>query len=227
MGTNLSAGSTLVARNMSETVNKNFKVATFAMGCFWHPDALFGCQKGVYRTRVGYTGGTMLNPTYRNLGDHTEAIDIDFNPEELSYDQLLKLFWINHDPTEMHKRQYRSVIFYRDEEQKEAAIKSKEEYQKLHRKPIVTAIELFNIFYNAENYHQKYYLQTHHKKLFNSLNIAEKNLIDSEVAAKLNGFVVGENTKEAFDEQCLSYKLSQESISYIYQMIKKGKQVHC
>ncbi|GBM97025.1 Peptide methionine sulfoxide reductase [Araneus ventricosus] len=207
--------------------SSNMKTATFAMGCFWHPDALFGCQKGVQRTRVGYTGGTLHNPTYRNLGDHTEAIDIDFDPEVISYEDLLELFWKNHDPTVPHKRQYRTAIFYRDEEQKALASESKKKKEKVFKNQILTAIEPFNKFYNAEDYHQKYYLQTHHTKLFNSLGIKPKDLVDSTIAAKLNGYVVGENTMEAFHFDCELLGLSPEYTAYVEKMIAKGKQAHC
>ncbi|GIY73248.1 hypothetical protein CDAR_572661 [Caerostris darwini] len=209
------------------TQSLKMKTATFAMGCFWHPDALFGCQKGIYRTRVGYTGGTLHNPTYRNLGDHTEAIDIDYNPEIVSYENLLKLFWKNHDPIEPNKRQYRSVIFYRDDEEKGLASESKKEMEKVSKSPILTAIEPFNKFYNAEDYHQKYYLQTHHTKLFNSLGIKPKDLVDSTIAAKLNGYVVGENTIDSFHSDSELLNLSPENKSYVEKLIARGKQAHC
>lgn len=80
-------------------VNIPAKKATFAMGCFWGPDAYFGATKGVLRTRVGFTGGSKDGPAYKSLGDHTEAIEIDFDPSEISYESLLQLFWTNHDPT--------------------------------------------------------------------------------------------------------------------------------
>lgn len=80
-------------------VNIPTKKATFALGCFWAPDAYFGATKGVIRTRVGFTGGSKGAPTYRNLGDHTEAIELDYDPNEISYKQLLDIFWEIHDPT--------------------------------------------------------------------------------------------------------------------------------
>jgi len=206
---------------------KNFKIATFAMGCFWHPDAVFGCQKGVYRTRVGYTSGSKLNPTYRDLGDHTEATEIDYDEDILRYEDLLELFWKNIDSTDSHNRQYRSAIFYRDEEEKKLASESKNRVEKTLGKSVTTAIEPFQKFYPAEDYHQKYYLQTHHKKLFSSLGIAQKDLIHSQVAAKLNGFVVGENTVEAFNEECEKFGLSEENLDYVRKMIARGKQAHC
>lgn len=80
-------------------VNIPTKKATFALGCFWAPDSFFGTTKGVIRTRVGFTGGTKDLPQYRNLGDHTEAIELDYDPNEITYDKLLDIFWTHHDPT--------------------------------------------------------------------------------------------------------------------------------
>ncbi|XP_035229845.1 peptide methionine sulfoxide reductase-like [Stegodyphus dumicola] len=160
-------------------------------------------------------------------GDHTEAIEIDYDPDLTSYEKLLQLYWENHDPTEVHKRQYRSAVFYRDEEEKKLALDSKQRKEKLIGKPVVTVIEPFDRFYNAENYHQKYYLQTHHEKLFKSLGIKESDLIDSTLAAKLNGYLVGLNTVDAFNAECQAFGLSPEHIDYVRQMIAKGKRSHC
>jgi len=86
--------------------------AVFGMECFWSPDALFGAQKGVIRTRVGYAGGEKKDPTYRDLGKHTETVLVEYNPEKISYDKLLELFWKNHDYNRKRKPQYASKIFY-------------------------------------------------------------------------------------------------------------------
>uniref|UniRef100_A0A336MPZ9 peptide-methionine (S)-S-oxide reductase n=1 Tax=Culicoides sonorensis TaxID=179676 RepID=A0A336MPZ9_CULSO len=104
-------------------VNIPFEKATFGMGCFWSCDSLFGAQKGVLRTRVGYSGGKSKQPTYRNIGDHTECIEIDFDPTKVSYTQLLNLFWNNHEYglTTRIKTQYQSLILYHNEKQKEMA----------------------------------------------------------------------------------------------------------
>ncbi|KAG8183611.1 hypothetical protein JTE90_025162 [Oedothorax gibbosus] len=203
------------------------KTATFAMGCFWHPDAMFGCQKGVYRTRVGYTSGSSTNPTYRNLSDHTEATEIDYDPTAITYVDLLKLYWKHQDPSVAHKRQYRMAIFYREEEEKDVATDMKKEIETKVGRQVSTSIEPFTKFYNAEDYHQKYYLQTHHVKVFKSLGIKQNELRDSPVAAKLNGYVVGENTIESFEEIVGLLGLSPESAEYVRKMIAKGKSAHC
>jgi len=142
--------------------------ATFAAGCFWGVEAAFRQIKGVRRTTVGYSGGTLENPGYRDVCSgrtgHAEAIEIEYDPMEVSYAELLQVFWENHDPTTLNRQgpdvgtQYRSVIFYHDEEQKLAAIRSKEELASSgrYRNPIVTEIVPAAEFYRAEEYHQQY-----------------------------------------------------------------------
>ena len=98
------------------------ETATFALGCFWGPDSLFGCTKGVVRTRVGYSGGTLKNPTYENIGDHIETIQLDYDPDQASYERLLWVFWGGHSPQDRAwKRQYMSAVFFHDDEQKRLA----------------------------------------------------------------------------------------------------------
>lgn len=143
--------------------------ATFAAGCFWGVEAAFRQIKGVKETAVGYSGGTYENPGYRDvctgLTGHAEAVEVEFDPEVLSYSELLSVFWENHDPTTLNRQgpdvgsQYRSAIFYHDEEQKAAAIASMEELSNSgrYKKPIVTEITPAVKFYRAEEYHQQYF----------------------------------------------------------------------
>lgn len=142
--------------------------ATFAAGCFWGVEAAFREVKGVSSTRVGYTGGAMENPTYRDVctdrTGHAEAVEVTYDPAQVSYNDLLKVFWENHDPTQLnrqgpdHGSQYRSAIFYHDEAQEAAARASKERLEEAHRfrRPIVTQIVPAPRFYEAEDYHQQY-----------------------------------------------------------------------
>ena len=127
--------------------------AIFAMGCFWGPQAFFDKLPGVTATRVGYTGGTKRDPTYTELGDHTEAIEVTFDPKKISYEQLLDHFWKQHDSTVPQKIQYRSAIFPLDETQRDSAESS------LRNQPgqIQTAIDPAKVFSEAEDYHQKYF----------------------------------------------------------------------
>ncbi|MGH9528472.1 MAG: peptide-methionine (S)-S-oxide reductase MsrA [Terriglobales bacterium] len=142
--------------------------ATFAAGCFWGVEATFRQLPGVSSTRVGYIGGNSANPTYKDVctdtTGHAEAVEVDYDPEEISYDRLLEVFWENHDPTQLNRqgpdfgKQYRSAIFFHDAQQETAAKASKEALEKSHRfsKPVVTQIVPAVTFYEAEDYHQQY-----------------------------------------------------------------------
>ena len=145
------------------------EVATFAGGCFWCTEAIFTRLKGVEKTISGYAGGKMGRPSYEQVsrGDtgHAEAIQITYDPKIISYEDLLAIFWHTHDPTTLNRQgvdvgpQYRSMIFYHSEEQKEKALASKEKVKKegVYKNPIVTEILPFESFYKAEDYHQNYY----------------------------------------------------------------------
>jgi peptide-methionine (S)-S-oxide reductase len=142
--------------------------ATFAAGCFWGVEAAFRQVKGVKATAVGYTGGHTPNPTYEQVctdrTGHAEAVEVEFDPAEVSYEQLLQVFWENHDPTQLnrqgpdHGSQYRSAIFYHTPEQHTAALDSKRQLENSgrYRRPIVTTIVPAAEFYRAEEYHQQY-----------------------------------------------------------------------
>lgn len=143
--------------------------ATFAAGCFWGVEDAFRQVKGVTSTAVGYTGGTTKNPTYQDVctdrTGHAEAVEVEFDPKQVTYEQLLKVFWENHDPTTMNRQgpdlgtQYRSAIFFHDAEQEKAARGSKEALEKSgkFKRPIVTQIVAAPEFYRAEDYHQQYF----------------------------------------------------------------------
>jgi len=130
--------------------------ATFSLGCFWHPDIYFSKIPGVIRTTVGYAGGMKENPTYENLGDHTETVEIIFDPAKISYQELLEHFWNQHDPMILQKTQYKSIIFNHDKGQQEHAETSLLKQQQSTHKKIFTEIKPATIFYKAEEYHQKY-----------------------------------------------------------------------
>ena len=142
--------------------------ATFGAGCFWGVEAAFRQLPGVLSTSVGYLGGTMTNPTYRDVCSgrtgHAEVVQVTYDPESITYDDLLTVFWDNHNPTTMNRQgpdigtQYRSAIFYHDDEQKATAISSKDERDRSGRlgKPIVTEITAATEYYEAEDYHQQY-----------------------------------------------------------------------
>jgi peptide-methionine (S)-S-oxide reductase len=142
--------------------------ATFAAGCFWGVEETFRNIKGVTETAVGYTGGNRANPTYPQVctgaTGHAEAVEVVFDPAQVSYEQLLNVFWENHDPTTPNRQgldvgtQYRSVIFFHSPEQQQAALVAKAALERSGRfnRPIVTQIVPAGEFYRAEEYHQKY-----------------------------------------------------------------------
>lgn len=146
-----------------------FKQATFGNGCFWCTEAIFQRLRGVEEVTPGYSGGDVENPTYEQVGTgttgHAEAIQITYDPAQVSYDELLEVFWKTHDPTTRNRQgndvgpQYRSVIFYHDEEQKRLAESYKQqlEAQQIWPRPIVTEIVPFSRFWPAEDYHRNYY----------------------------------------------------------------------
>jgi len=142
--------------------------ATFGAGCFWGVENAFRKIKGVVDTVVGYMGGTLENPTYEDVctdkTGHAEVVQITFDPTVVSYEELLNVFWSIHDPTQLNKQgpdigtQYRSIIFYYDQNQKKIAeeSKKKQEQSGKYKKPIVTEITESKEFYKAEEYHQRY-----------------------------------------------------------------------
>ncbi|HEX4594422.1 MAG TPA: peptide-methionine (S)-S-oxide reductase MsrA [Bryobacteraceae bacterium] len=142
--------------------------ATFGAGCFWGVEAAFRQVKGVKATAVGYMGGKLNDPTYQDVctdrTGHAEVVQVEFDPAEVSYEELLRVFWDNHDPTTLNRQgpdtgtQYRSVIFYHTPEQEAVAKASKEALAKSGRfkKPIVTEITAAPEFWRAEDYHQQY-----------------------------------------------------------------------
>jgi peptide-methionine (S)-S-oxide reductase len=140
--------------------------AVFAAGCFWGVEAEYRMVRGVVATQVGYTGGISPNPTYEEVCSHTtghaEAVEVEFDPEVVSYDDLVERFWRLHDPTQVNRQgwdvgdQYRTAIFALDEVQAATATASRERAQQRFRKPIATRIERAGPFHRAEEYHQQY-----------------------------------------------------------------------
>ena len=148
--------------------------ATFAAGCFWHVEEIFRKTNGVKSTQVGYCDGATKNPTYEDVctdnTGHAEAVEIDYDPQEVSYEDLLKIFWNNHNPTTLNRQgpdigtQYRSTVFFYTLEQQKAAMEMKERLNPLARKKfqkdIVTEIKPASTFYRAEEYHQQYFAKS-------------------------------------------------------------------
>jgi peptide-methionine (S)-S-oxide reductase len=168
------------------------RTATFGLGCFWGPEARFGAITGVVRTRVGYAGGTKQSPSYYALGDHTEVVQIEYDPEELAYSELLDVAWRSHDPfSTAHKRQYRGVVLVHDDDQRAVAEQSRDALAERTGKPVRTPIEDLGEFYLAEDYHQKYELRSTPVLGDELVELYGDDLVDSTVATRLNGFVAG------------------------------------
>jgi peptide-methionine (S)-S-oxide reductase len=156
---------------MNQSHDDKLRLATFGSGCFWCTEAIFERVKGVVSVVSGYAGGTVDNPSYDDVctgtTGHAEVVQLKFDPDVVSYDELLEIFWKTHDPTTLNRQgadtgpQYRSVIFYQDEDQKKKAEMYKSELNKagIWKDPIITEISPLKKFYLAEKYHQDYYKQ--------------------------------------------------------------------
>lgn len=145
------------------------QTTTFGAGCFWCVEAVFQQLEGVHSVVSGYTGGTTVNPNYKavciGMTGHAEVVQIEFDSDEISFEELLEVFWQTHDPTTLNRQgndvgtQYRSVIFYHSDEQQKIAEKSKNDLEKsnIWQDPIVTEITQIEVFYPAEEYHHNYF----------------------------------------------------------------------
>jgi peptide-methionine (S)-S-oxide reductase len=171
------------------------ETATFALGCFWGPDVEFGAREGVVRTRVGYAGGTREDPTYHDLGDHSEALQVDYDPAVVSFADLVDVAVANHDPRRQpRKRQYQSVLFYETGEER-AAIEAR--LEDIHAS-VETRVEPLDSFHLAESYHQKYNLRSDRATLnaFEGAGYDDADVRESPAAAGLNAAVAGKSVPE-------------------------------
>lgn len=182
--------------NLLETI-------TFGMGCFWGPEARFGYLPGIIKTRVGYAGGKEGQPTSKNTLDFTEALQIKYDPKLLSLDEILSQFFDQHNTTRApYSIKYRSVLFYQNAEQKEKMSQKVEEMKQKYG-VIYTAVEPLEQFYEEVTRHQKYYLQRW-KPVYQKwcqLNFGEELLVDSTLAARLNGLSRGVGTIEEIQRE--------------------------
>lgn len=198
------------------------ETATLALGCFWGPDAQFGVTPGVIRTRVGYAGGRQPDPTYYDLGDHIETVQIEFDPMITSYQQLLDIFWRSHNP---HKpgwlRQYMSAIFFHNTSQENLARETLEREFKKTNREIFTEILPYEKFYMAEGYHQKYYLRQHRDLVRDYIMIYpdENDFIHSTSAARVNGYVGGHGNLMTLEEEIESLGLSERGNEVLKEIV--------
>jgi peptide-methionine (S)-S-oxide reductase len=158
----------------------------------------------VIRTRVGYAGGTTDNPTYQKLGDHSETIQVDYDPTQISYQELLEVFWSSHSPTNRPwSQQYASIIFYHNEEQRRLAVETKDRRAAETGRRIFTEVVPFSGFYLAEDYHQKYRLQQAPDLMaeFRAIYADSADFVDSTAAARANGYIGGHGTLAALEAE--------------------------
>jgi methionine-S-sulfoxide reductase len=172
----------------------------------------------VIRTRVGYTGGTTENPTYHRLGDHTESIQIDYDPTQISYEELLNEFWKGHSATSPpFSRQYASFIFYHSETQKELALATRSQEKAQRGQEIYTEIVPAGTFYRAEPYHQKYRLRGKPALMqeFGAAYPNEEDLVNSTAAARVNGYLGGYGSCEQFRTEMDELRLSSKGLEQL------------
>ena len=202
------------------------ETATFALGCFWSPEARFGSLPGVVCTRVGYAGGTMQNPTYHNLGDYIEAVQLTYDPELITYEDLLDRFWSNHDPTRRPwKRQYTPALFTHDDRQEQLAQATKEKIAGSTTSPVRTEILPASPFYLAEDYHQKYHLQQQpvlrdeYRDIYPNL----EDFVDSPAATRVNGYVAGYGTVERLNADLDRLGISPAGQKKLQEIVRAGR----
>jgi peptide-methionine (S)-S-oxide reductase len=188
---------------------------------------MFGVVPGIIFTKVGFSGGSKKDPTYRSLGDHTECVELEYDPQQTNYEELLKVFWNNHDPTGHLPRQYMSAIFYHDEEQRHSAENSMAA-EKKKKSGITTSIMPALTFYDAEDYHQKYLLQQH-PALCNMLNLdpSKEALIASHVAARINGYVGGYGSMDAFEKEWPTLGISEKCAEFVRRKHRSAPRSSC
>jgi peptide-methionine (S)-S-oxide reductase len=174
--------------------------ATFALGCFWGPDARFGAVDGVVRTRVGYAGGTKADPSYQTLGDHTEVVQVEYNREQVAFHELLDLAFEEHSPLHQpEKRQYQNIIFTENDTQRET-LRDYLESNGYTPDSIETRLEGLSAFHIAETYHQKFNLSGKRwiTGPFEEAGYDDIDIRESPAAAKLNAHVAGHDVSVPF-----------------------------
>ena len=202
------------------------KTAMFALGCFWSPEARFGSLPGVVRTRVGYAGGTTQNPTYHNLGDHIETVQLAYDPELITYEDLLEHFWNSHDPTRRPwKRQYTPALFTHDDRQAQLAQTAKKKAARSTTSSIRTEVLSACPFYLAEDYHQKYHLQQQpvlrdeYRAIYPDLD----DFADSPAATRVNGYVAGYGTAHDLNADLGRLGLSATGQKKLQEIVRAGR----
>jgi len=180
----------------------------------------------VVRTRVGYSGGTKKSPTYHDLGDHTETIQLDYDPTQISYKELLEIFWESHNPgSRSWSRQYMAAIFFHNDQQKKLSLETKDQVAARIKDEVYTQILPATEFYLAEDYHQKYFLRRE-PELLNELTAiyhSTKDFVASTAAARLNGYVAGYGNRAGIEAEISSLGLSPAGNKRLVGMVSKSE----
>ncbi|MBA2942602.1 peptide-methionine (S)-S-oxide reductase [Paenibacillus sp. CGMCC 1.16610] len=205
--------------------NGNDQTVTLGMGCFWSPDALFGQLAGITRTRVGFAGGTTENPTYRQLGDHSETVEMDFDSSIVSLEAILHVFWSNHNPVNINDykgRQYRSLVLYRDPSQLDIIRKVMANSEEQGKGTPDTEVAPFKGFYPAEDRHQKYYLKRYPDAIdkLSTLFPTEEALTNATLAARLNGLAKGYTNRDRIINEIRTWLISGKEQEEIIRLIR-------
>lgn len=213
---------------MASLPGSNVETVTLGMGCFWSPESLFGQLPGVIRTRVGYAGGSSNAPTYRDMGDHTETVQIDFDPEMITLENILDVFWNNHNPMNINEykgSQYKSLLLYRDENQEKAMKQVLTQRKELGKGEPATEIAPDSGFHLAEDRHQKYYLKRypHALEKLGTLYTSQDELMNATLAARLNGLAKGYTNMEHVINEIKQWPIHSSLRDHVITLMKQMK----
>jgi peptide-methionine (S)-S-oxide reductase len=178
----------------------------------------------VIRTRVGYAGGRKDAPTYHSMGDHTETVQVDYDPERITYRQMLDIFWKSHKPTSGRwSRQYMNAVFYHNEEQRRLVMASKAEVAQKTGRPVKSEVAPLRSFTMAEDYHQKYILKSRNvlEREISRIYPNHLDLVNSTAASRLNGYAGGNGSRDQLTREIESLGLSIEGKKVIFEMVRK------
>jgi len=187
-------------------------------------ESRFGIIEGVIRTRVGFAGGLKKDPNYGNIGDHTETVQVDYDPERISYSRLLEIFWESHRPTRQSwSRQYMNAVFFHNETQRRLAMDSKTALEQKIGRTVKTKVAPLRSFTMAEDYHQKYILKRHHdlKDEMSRIYPRHRDFVDSTAVARLNGYAGGHGSLDRLSREIESLGLSAKGKKLLTGMVRK------
>ena len=176
------------------------------------------------RTRVGYAGGRMDAPSYNNMGDHTETVQVDYDPERITYAQLLDIFWKSHRPTRRSwSRQYMNAVFYHDEQQRQLAMASKADLERKIGRTVITEVVPLLSFTMAEDYHQKYILMGHNELSNEMASIypSHRDFVDSTAVTRLNGYAGGNGSRDQLSREIERLGLGAEGKKALAKVVRR------